>query len=203
MRVIAGSLKGRRLRTLEGLKVRPTSDRLRETLFNVLSPRIEEARFLDLCAGSGAVGIEAVSRGAREVVFVESSRRAASLIDENLAHCGITDGVRLVYRDVIAGIRFLISKDMRFDVIYFDPPYESRLYSPVLNLISSSRTLAEDGVVVAEHRGSPLEANYGDLRPYREIAQGDSRLTFYSYESVREDASVETPDPQFLPPEPD
>lgn len=188
MRVIAGSLKGRRLRTLDGFKVRPTSDRLRETLFNVLSPRIEESSFLDLCAGSGAVGIEAVSRGAREVVFVESSRRAAILIDENVRHCGISEGVRLIYRDVISGVRFLVSKEERFDIIYFDPPYESHLYSPVLSLISTSRVLADDGVVVAEHRGDvPLAPSYGDLRPYREIAQGDSRLTFYSYEPSGEE----------------
>lgn len=202
MRVIAGSLRGRRLRTLDGFKVRPTSDRLRETLFNVLAPRIEDARFLDLCAGSGAVGIEAVSRGAREVVLVESSRRAARLIEENLEHCDITGGVCLVHRDVLAGLRFLASREMRFDVIYFDPPYESRLYSPVLSLISKSRIVAEDGVVVAEHRGSvPLEANYDDLRPYREIVQGDSHLTFYTYEPTAEVASVETPEPGPLPPD--
>src|SRR5262252_2483935 len=89
MRVIAGIYKGRRLKTLEGLSVRPTSDRLRETIFNILTPRIEAARFADICAGSGAIGIEALSRGARHVTFVESSLKAARIISENLRNCGI------------------------------------------------------------------------------------------------------------------
>ncbi|HEU0184302.1 MAG TPA: RsmD family RNA methyltransferase, partial [Blastocatellia bacterium] len=87
MRVIAGIYKGRRLKTLEGLSVRPTSDRLRETLFNILAPRIEEARFADVCAGSGAIGIEALSRGARHVTFIESSLKAARIISDNLRNC--------------------------------------------------------------------------------------------------------------------
>jgi 16S rRNA (guanine966-N2)-methyltransferase len=91
MRVIAGIYKGRRLKTLEGMRVRPTSDRLRETLFNVLAPRIEGANFVDLCAGSGAVGIEALSRGAASVTFIESSRKAAAVISENLRHCEIRE----------------------------------------------------------------------------------------------------------------
>ena len=181
MRVIAGSLKGRRLRTLEGLKIRPTSDRLRETLFNVLAPRIDGSRFLDLCAGSGAVGIEAISRGAAEVVFVEASRRAAAMIEENLEHCGITSGARVVNREALSGLRFLGVKELKFEIAYFDPPYDSHLYSPVLNLISQSDLIVDRGLVIVEHRGRALLApNYGELRPFREIVQGESRLTFYS-----------------------
>ena len=183
MRVIAGILKGRRLKSLEGSKLRPTSDRLRETLFNVLAPRITGARFVDLCAGSGAVGIEAVSRGAAEVVFVESSRRAADLIAANLHHCDIVTGVRVLNRDALAATRFLASREMRFDIVYFDPPYESALYSQVLRQLVRLNLVAPDGVVIVEHRrGMPLAPSYDDLRPYREIAQGDSSLTFYSYE---------------------
>src|SRR4029079_15081909 len=118
MRVIAGTLKGRRLKSLDGPNVRPTSDRLRETLFNVLAPRITGARFADLCAGTGAVGIEAVSRGAAEVVFVESSRRAPDLIAENLRHCGIVNGTRVLNRDVLLATRFLASLEMPFDIVY-------------------------------------------------------------------------------------
>ena len=99
MRIIAGQYKGRRLKTLDGLHVRPTSDRLRETVFNILAPRLDGARFLDLCAGSGAIGIEALSRGAGEVTFIENNRRAAQLISENLQHCGIVSGVRVINRD--------------------------------------------------------------------------------------------------------
>jgi 16S rRNA (guanine966-N2)-methyltransferase len=101
MRVIAGIYKGRRLKTLEGSSVRPTSDRLRETLFNILAPRIEEAHFADVCAGSGAVGIEALSRGARHVTFIESSLKAARIISENLRNCGIREGYRVINRDAL------------------------------------------------------------------------------------------------------
>ena len=184
MRVIAGDLKGRRLRTLDGLKIRPTSDRLRETLFNILSPRVVDARFLDLCAGSGAIGIEAISRGASQVVFVEASKRAASLIGDNLEHCGVAEVGKVQNRDALAGLRALSARECQFDIIYFDPPYESHLYSPVLDAISKSTILAEDGVLVVEHRGAALLApGYGELRPFREVKQGDSRLTFYSREA--------------------
>jgi|KBSSwiStaDraftv2_1062776.scaffolds.fasta_scaffold32860_4 16S rRNA (guanine(966)-N(2))-methyltransferase RsmD len=184
MRVIAGTLKGRRLKSLDGPNVRPTSDRLRETLFNVLAPRITGARFADLCAGTGAVGIEAVSRGAAEVVFVESSRRAADLIAENLRHCGIVNGTRVLNRDVVLAMRFLASLEMPFDIVYFDPPYESALYSQVLRQLVQLKLVAPDGVVIVEHRRAmPLAPSYDDLRPYREIAQGEKSLTFYSYES--------------------
>jgi 16S rRNA (guanine(966)-N(2))-methyltransferase RsmD len=183
MRIIAGELKGRRLRTLEGLKIRPTSDRLRETLFNILAPRISDARFLDLCAGSGAVGIEAFSRGAASVTFIESSRRAASLIEENLEHCGVAAQAQVHNRDALAALKLLSGKDAQFDIIYFDPPYESHIYSPVLELIGKTALLARGGVLVAEHRGAAiLNRDYGDLRPYREVKQGDSRLTFYAHE---------------------
>ena len=183
MRIIAGELKGRRLRTLEGPKIRPTSDRLRETLFNILAPRIVDARFLDLCAGSGAIGIEALSRGASEVIFIESTRRAAVLIEENLAHCGVSDRAQVQNREAVVAVRAMAAKSLQFDIIYFDPPYDSHLYSPVLDAISTGRLVANEGVLVVEHRGAVLlNPGYGDLRPYREVKQGDSRLTFYSHE---------------------
>jgi 16S rRNA (guanine(966)-N(2))-methyltransferase RsmD len=180
MRVITGLYKGRRLKTLEGMRVRPTSDRLRETLFNVLAPRIEGARFADLCAGSGAVGIEALSRGADQVFFVESSRKAAAVISENLRHCGVKEGARVVNRDVLTALKYFAQHEMQFDICYFDPPYDSEIYSPVLWLLAKSNLLAADGRVIVEHRRQlPLAPNYDDLRPYREIIQGESCLTFY------------------------
>jgi 16S rRNA (guanine(966)-N(2))-methyltransferase RsmD len=183
MRIITGLYKGRRLKTLEGRHVRPTSDRLRETLFNVLAPRIEGAHFADLCAGSGAVGIEALSRGAAKVIFIESSRKAASVISENLNHCGIKDGVRVINRDVLTALKYLAQQEIQFDIIYFDPPYDSEIYSPVLWQIAKSNLLAEEGIVIVEHRRQlPLAPNYDQLRPYREILQGESCLTFYSEE---------------------
>src|SRR5262245_47920820 len=132
MRVIAGIHKGRRLKTLEGMHVRPTSDRMRETVFNILAPRIEDARFADVCAGSGAVGIEALSRGASRVSFVEHSRKAAAIISENLRHCGIRKDYQFVFRDAFAAMKYFAKESQQFDIIYFDPPYDSEIYSPVL-----------------------------------------------------------------------
>jgi 16S rRNA (guanine(966)-N(2))-methyltransferase RsmD len=187
MRVIAGIYKGRRLKTLEGMSVRPTSDRLRETLFNILAPRIEEARFADVCAGSGAIGVEALSRGAGHVTFIESSLKAARVISENLRHCGIRGGYRVINRDALRALKNLASEQAQFDIIYFDPPYDSEIYAPVMLLIATHDLIAEDGVVIVEHRRQrPLLPNYDRLRPYRQIAQGDSFLTFFGVEAAGE-----------------
>jgi 16S rRNA (guanine966-N2)-methyltransferase len=191
MRVIAGLHKGRRLKTLEGSAVRPTSDRMRETLFNILAPRIEGARFVDVCAGSGAIGIEALSRGASHVTFIEAARKAASVISENLRHCGITEDFKLISRDALQAMKYFAAEQRQFDIFYFDPPYDSDLYSPVMWQIAKGNLLAEDGIVIVEHRRQlPLAPNYDRLRPYREVVQSESVLTFYQLET-----SVETETP--------
>jgi 16S rRNA (guanine(966)-N(2))-methyltransferase RsmD len=193
MRVIAGQYKGRRLKTLEGVQVRPTSDRMRETLFNILAPRIEDARFVDICAGSGAVGIEALSRGAAHVTFLEASRRAASVINENLRHCGITNDFKLVNRDALDALKYFAREKKQFDIFYFDPPYDLEIYSPVLWQLAKNNLLAEDGIVIVEHRRQMLLApKYDNLRPYRELPQGESCLTFYRLEMpLAENADVQ------------
>lgn len=188
MRIITGQYKGRRLKALEGLHVRPTSDRLRETLFNILAPRIEGARLMDLCAGSGAIGIESLSRGAAEVTFIENNRRAAQLISENLQHCGITEGVRLINRDALSALKYLAEQQLKYDIIYLDPPYDSQLYSPILWLLAKNSLVAAEGSVIVEHRRQlPLEPCYGDLCVYRELTQGETQLTFFH---VRQAASL-------------
>jgi 16S rRNA (guanine966-N2)-methyltransferase len=185
MRIITGLYKGRRLKTLEGLAIRPTSDRLRETVFNILAPVIEGARLADLCAGSGAIGIEALSRGAAEVVFVDQSAKATAVIRENLAHCRITTGIRVINRPVMTALNYFNLERESFDIIYFDPPYDSPLYHQVLTEIARTGILAADGQLLVEHRRSLLlHENYGQLRPYREISQGETRLTFYKSEPV-------------------
>ncbi len=188
MRIITGQYKGRRLKTLEGLHVRPTSDRLRETLFNILAPRIEGARLVDLCAGSGAIGIEALSRGAAEVTFIENNRRAAQLISENLQHCGIAAGVRLINRDALSALKYLAEQQLHYDIVYLDPPYDSQLYSPILWLLAKHSLLADAGVVIVEHRRQfPLDTCYGELCAYRVLTQGETQLTFFH---VRQAASL-------------
>src|SRR5262249_50981902 len=173
MRVIAGIYKGRRLKTLEGLSLRPTSDRLRETIFNILTPRIEGARFADVCAGSGAIGVEALSRGARHVTFIESSLKAARIISDNLRNCGIRRDYRVIIGEVFGGLKTLASKKPNFDFIFFAPLYNPALSTPVMWVIATYDLLAENGVVIVEHhRQSPLQPNYDRLRPYRQLAQG-------------------------------
>ncbi len=181
MRIVAGKYRGRSLRTVRGQDVRPTSDRLRETLFNILAPRIAGTRFLDLCAGSGAVGIEALSRGANHATFVDQSRSACSVIRDNLTRLGIEAEATVLCRDAAAAIRWLASQGTQFDIIFFDPPYASGIYSGVLNLIGTENLLAENGIAVVEHRAkAPPGPEFGELRPYRQVKQGESALTFYA-----------------------
>ena len=177
MRVIAGSLKGRRLKppTWDGL--RPTSDKLRETLFNILAPRIGGARVLDGYAGTGAVGIEAISRGAAEVTFVESDRRAHALIEENVAHCAVTNGYDIIRAPIARAIGYLRGAHALFDIVLLDPPYGEPFH---VALESLGDILAPDGLVVVEHarrQSSPDAA--GRLARVREVTSGDSALAFY------------------------
>jgi 16S rRNA (guanine(966)-N(2))-methyltransferase RsmD len=176
MRVIAGSLKGRRLKapTWDGL--RPTSDKLRETLFNILAPRIEGARVLDGFAGTGAIGIEALSRGAEHVTFVEQDRRAQALIADNLAHCGISDGYAMIRASVARALIDLRAES--FNIMIFDPPYE---HQPSATLDAAADRLTPNGVLVLEHarrHASPVSA--GRLARMRQVVSGDSALSFYS-----------------------
>jgi 16S rRNA (guanine966-N2)-methyltransferase len=176
MRVIAGSLKGRRLKapTWEGL--RPTSDKLRETLFNILAPRIAGARVLDGYAGTGALGIEAISRGASMVTFVEHDRRAQALIAENLAHCGVTDGYDIIRARVVhAAGNFLAAS---FDIVLFDPPYDE---APDEAMAAAGEVLAPGGMLVLEHaRRQAAAETAGRLVRVRQVISGDSALSFYS-----------------------
>jgi 16S rRNA (guanine966-N2)-methyltransferase len=183
MRVIAGKYRSRRLAAPEGLDTRPTSDRLRETLFNVVSPRIADSVWLDLFAGTGAIGIEALSRGARMVYFVESSRRAARTIEDNLASLKIEDGFELIERDAATALRMLDSQAVVCDFCYLDPPYRKMGdYEQVLGFLSQSRLLHPDSLAIAEHdkHFDPGE-QFGSLRRCRKLQQGDAVLSFYRH----------------------
>ena len=180
MRVIGGTHRGRRLRSVGGLAVRPTSDRLRETLFNILTPKVYGSRFLDICAGSGAVGIEALSRGAAEVTFIERSRHACAVIEANLTALGITSKATTINRDAAAALKRLEQESERFDVAFFDPPYASEIYGQVMKQLGSGDLLSAGAVVILEHRAkTPPEPEYGKLRIFREVKQGESALAFY------------------------
>ena len=177
MRVIAGTLKGRTLGapTWDGL--RPTSDKLRETLFNILAPRIAGARVLDGYAGTGAIGIEALSRGAAHVAFVEQDRRALALIRANLATCGISDGYAIIEASVLQAFDRL-KREPAFDVILLDPPYASDIQDVLPQL---GEIVKPDGVLVFEHaRKSAPPLTAGRLTRARDVRSGDSALTFYT-----------------------
>jgi 16S rRNA (guanine(966)-N(2))-methyltransferase RsmD len=177
MRVIAGSLKGRHLKapTWEGL--RPTSDKLRETLFNILAARIAGARVVDGYAGTGAIGIEALSRGAAHVTFIERDRRAQALIADNLAHCGVADGYVIIRASVARALEDLHTTS--FDIMVLDPPYNQPLEG-VLEV--AGERLAADGVLVLEHaRRDAAPDRAGRLVRTRDVTSGDSALSLYSW----------------------
>jgi 16S rRNA (guanine966-N2)-methyltransferase len=187
MRVIAGEYRSRVLQAPRGMDTRPTSDRLRETLLNVLAPRVEGAVFLDLYAGSGAVGIEAISRGAREAIFVEQAEPALRTIRANLAVLGIRGGYALEPRPVGAGLRRLLEAGREVDIVFLDPPYrEAEEYDLALGLLGRecAGLLQSGAVVIAEHeRRRDLEERYGRLLRTRVLKQGDAALSFYGIES--------------------
>ena len=182
MRVIAGRLKGRRLKVPAWDGLRPTSDKLRETLFNILAPRIDGARVLDGFAGTGAVGIEAISRGAAHVTFVEADRRAVALIEENLRNCGVEGGYTIHRGDAATVLRGLGSN--AFDLILLDPPYDITPMTAVLD--ASARALADGGLVVLEHATRREIEPVASLEAVRRVKSGDSTLTFFTPHASKE-----------------
>jgi 16S rRNA (guanine966-N2)-methyltransferase len=185
LRVIAGKYKGRRLNSPPSLETRPTSDRLRETLFNVIAARVPGARFLDLCAGSGAVGVEALSRGASHATFVDRSRAMRALISSNLALCRIPDKESvLITADALDFLRQAVKSGSEgWDVIFYDPPY-SEDYESILKALGGFALplMTEHGLLIIEHHlKSELPAEMGSLHRYRLLKQGAPALSFYSH----------------------
>ena len=181
MRVIAGKFKSRPLRTLRGMSLRPTSDRLRETLFDILGASVENSVFVDLFAGTGAVGIEAISRGARRAVFIERYARAAELIRENLSSLDISGEAELFPIDALRGLEKLASQRSVCDFIFLDPPYAlAEEYRRILDFIDGSGILSPGGAVIAEHgKKVELPPRMQILERTRVTVQGDSALSFY------------------------
>ncbi len=176
MRIIAGTLKGRRIDPPDWGGLRPTSDKLRETLFNVLSPRISGARVVDGYAGTGAIGIEALSRGAAHVTFVEADARAVRLIERNLQRCAVTD------RYAIIRARFADAAGKAaagsFDLVFLDPPYRAEDLAGVLE--AAAPLVAPDGLLAIEHaRRNEAPARAASLMKTRDISSGDSALGLY------------------------
>lgn len=164
MRVIAGSAKRLLLKTLKTNEVRPTTDKIKETLFNILNPYLFDINFLDLCAGSGGIGIEALSRGAKKTVFIEKNRMAVKCIHENLAHTKLSARAEVLAGDVVSVLKSHRLHE-RFDIVFLDPPYGEDLYHPVLALLKEHAVLAEDAMVVLECNSKDIE-KYSDVPGY-------------------------------------
>jgi len=190
MRVIAGKYRSRLLKSLKGHALRPTSDRLRETLFNVLSHRVAGSRFLDIFAGTGAVGIEALSRGAIEIVFIENHAPAAALIRQNLESLAVPSGAQVLPLDALRALEKIARKrkptDAPFDFVFLDPPYaEKEQYDRVLGFLGTAPFLATGSVVIAEHRRTfELPRRIGRLLETRILRQGDAALSFFEHQAA-------------------
>jgi 16S rRNA (guanine966-N2)-methyltransferase len=179
MRIISGKFKSRHLKGTPPTGIRPTSDKLRETLFNILGARVDGATFLDGCAGVGAIGIEAISRGAEQVYFVDQSRKACQMIRQNLAALEINEGLKIMEMDLIRALRLL---DTTFDIAFIDPPYDYEgIYTDVLQRFGASPLLRPEGLLILEHsKRNVLPDSAGTLKKIRSLVQGDAALAFYS-----------------------
>jgi 16S rRNA (guanine966-N2)-methyltransferase len=191
MRVIAGTFRSRQLSAPRGMQTRPTSDRLRETLFNILAPRLGGCRFVDLYAGTGAVGIEAISRGAEHVWFAENADPALTSLRQNLSALKISRGFTLEDRGVGAMLQRISKLPQPIDLIFLDPPYEDEEeYSGTLNFFGSvrgSEILAPNTLVIAEHSSKvKLAMRYGALEHIRLVKQGDAALSFFGFPAVEQ-----------------
>ncbi|MDW7651048.1 MAG: 16S rRNA (guanine(966)-N(2))-methyltransferase RsmD [Bacillota bacterium] len=178
MRVIAGSARGRQLKTRKGRETRPTADRIKESLFGILATRITGCRFLDVFAGNGGIGIEALSRGVDKCVFIEKNNHCVKIIKDNLMSAGFTEQSTVIASDAAVALSMLQKKTESFDVIFLDPPYHSPELAPALQIIARG-LLTSDGLVIVEHHSR--DTSWRDDAIWiavREKKYGDTTLTF-------------------------
>jgi len=185
MRVLAGALKGRRLVTPRGTTTRPTADQVRIALMDTLAPRLPGARLLDLFAGAGGVGLEALSRGAAHATFVERDARALAALRQNVEALGVGAVARPMRGDVAAALGTLARAGERFDLVFLDPPYEAGLVEAALDRLGAGDLTTEGAVVVAQHptKRAPAAA-FGCLAAFRTRRFGETTLTFFRHEAV-------------------
>ena len=193
MRIVAGKFKGRRLKTPKGSEVRPTADRVKESLFRIFGEQVVDADFLDLCAGTGNIGLEALSQGARSVTFVDSNYHALRIIESNLEMCGFDrkhPRVRLIHLDARKALARLGRRKAKFDLIYFDPPYASKIYESCVKQIAEADMLLPTGMLVIEHRTVQKidwteSLILDELVLSRQERYGDTMLSFYRWHQLR------------------
>lgn len=180
LRVISGSARGHKLKTIKGNTTRPTSDRVKESLFNIIAEYINGADVLDLYAGTGNLGIEALSRGANSAVFVDKSSECISIIQENLKHTKLIDKANLISGDANNTLNKLSQKNMAFDIIFLDPPYSKNFIKEILEIIEKNDIIKNDGIIIAEHDiNDSVEEEIGKLKLVRSKKYGDTVLSFY------------------------
>jgi len=188
MRITGGTGRGRTLRVPAGEQVRPTSDKVKQALFNILGDRVPGSVFLDLFAGAGGIGIEALSRGAARAVFVDGFRESLDVVKQNIDLAGFADNAEAVLSKVEP---FLKKRTGPYDIVFLDPPYKMELL-PLLQLIAASTLLKPDAVVIAEHfKKQPSPERAGELERYREAVYGDTVLAFYSIRSQETGARMQ------------
>ena len=182
LRIIGGKFKGRRLRAVRGTRTRPTSDRTREAIFNIITSEVRNTRVLDLFAGTGALGLEALSRGAQSAVFIDISRQSLSVLQENLAGLSLESPNRVIRWDLTKNLNCLLSMPQAFDLVFLDPPYNKNLIIPVLNHLRISQSLANSARIIVEHsQREPFEPDrlafeFVDQRRY-----GKTLVSFLNY----------------------
>ncbi|WP_028991671.1 16S rRNA (guanine(966)-N(2))-methyltransferase RsmD [Thermoanaerobacter thermocopriae] len=184
MRVIAGKLRGRKIKSIEGSEVRPTADRVKESLFNILMNKIEGSVFLDLFAGTGNIGIEALSRGAQFCYFVDKSLKSVKCIRENVAELNLIPFAKILHRDVLKVIEILDQNNTKFDIIFLDPPYYQNLAEKTLIKLGKAKLLKRGGIIIAQHhKNDKVKETYGNLVKVRENKYGETILSFYKEET--------------------
>ncbi|MCL2873524.1 MAG: 16S rRNA (guanine(966)-N(2))-methyltransferase RsmD [Defluviitaleaceae bacterium] len=183
MRVISGFLKGKRLLSPKGQDTRPTADRLKETLFNILQGRISESKFLDVFSGTGSIGIEALSRGADKVVFIDSSRECGEIINKNLSSISSADILNkfdIIVADFKSAIRTLGNENKKFDIIFLDPPYYNEFTYEAINAIVENRLLEKDGIIISEQGSKDPEYEFSKLEIYDIREYKTAKFVFYT-----------------------
>lgn len=186
MRVISGKRKGKKLCGPKSNNIRPTEDRIKESMFNIISPIAEKAKVLDLFAGTGSIGIEFLSRGAEKVIFVDNSIASIQLINKNLKMTNFESDAIVIRMDGLKALDLFSDKDFKFDYIFMDPPYDNiELYNKALEKISSLNILKNNGILIAEHNASLLlKENYGDLKITDIRKYGNKSMTYFRYHEV-------------------
>lgn len=180
MRIIAGSCRGRNLKAVKGQKTRPTADRVKEAIFNVLAHRVETTNFLDLFGGTGNIGIEALSRGAGQVVFVEKNSSALKVLKINVKECGFDDAVCIFPVDAFKALEILKEENYQFNIIFLDPPYEFKKFEELIARIVDNELLVEQGIVIVEtNKNTNLPTSFKELLKVRENVYGDTKITYF------------------------